>query len=774
MSKKSNTAEKPLTDRIAKARREGRTQQALELANELVKHEPTDAHRELQRQVTLERGQQLHSEGKNRDATTVYTNALVKGGPPEYLAIVIQRLAACGAIALALASMAPIVDPVQRQRILQSAADAAVAQGPASKAALPADLHASFDLLLQAFAHYEAGRDEEARVALQGIGLQSPFLEWKVFLRGLLAYCAQDNSRALENWQRLDPARLPSRLSAALRASIDPAFLAAQPDATQHALRNKMLQQQGVVIAPLLRDLREMLSSDKLAPAFRKAESIVPVLKHDHSDLAARFALCFYWAIVDHGEPEDVQRFARVFGGPADDPQLFRLEALALETRGMWPESHKTWQDFIGAVAKNPVAWPGESGPRVQALIWHRMAENAVNGEPGGLAAHPIFGRLAAPTAAIKPTAEQCLEKAIKLAPDRLESSLALFVLYCHDDKSAKAMKVGQDLLKRFPDHALTMENLGQLCMKCKDYKSAQEYFEQAMQVNPLDRSLRVKLGRAKQNYALTLTLANKFAEARGQFEQALHLRDGVKTSLLCQWAIAEMKAKDPARATELIAQAQAQPDQRLACLYALVGESVRAKLHIADKKRIAKDLKDALTQTPTAAEILALLESAKQQRLTHDDAFVGQKTQEKTILKFLDSIKFSAFDETQLVRLCDGLGILEAFKPWLKCLNHARRHFLKNPLFRLSYADYYLRDKHEAKTHLAREHLDDARRLVGEMPRGEQQQQLLEKIKLRDEKIAEIDARNPSMSDVMDRIFGGFGADMGEDFDEDEEEGFW
>src|SRR5947208_445751 len=82
---------------------------------------------------------------------------------------------------------------------------------------------------MQAFAHYEAGRDEEARNALQAIGLQSPFLEWKVFLRGLLAYSAQDNARALENWQRLDSARLPGRLSSALRASIDPTFLAAQP-----------------------------------------------------------------------------------------------------------------------------------------------------------------------------------------------------------------------------------------------------------------------------------------------------------------------------------------------------------------------------------------------------------------------------------------------------------------------------------------------------------------------------------------------------------------
>ena len=40
-----------------------------------------------------------------------------------------------------------------------------------------------------------------------------------------------------------------------------------------------------------------------------------------------------------------------------------------------------------------------------------------------------------------------------------------------------------------------------------------------------------------------------------------------------------------------MIAQAQTDADQRLACRYALVGESVRAKLSTKEKKAIAEDL---------------------------------------------------------------------------------------------------------------------------------------------------------------------------------------
>src|ERR1043165_4093010 len=197
-----------LGERIAKARREKRSQQALELANMLLKQEPTDEHRELQRQVALERGEQLLAEGKRIDAANVFKSALQKGGPPEFLTAVIEKLAACGEIGLALANLHAVAELSARQRVLQHIADAAILSGAAGKAALPAELQAGFDAILAAFRHYEAGRDDEARTLLQSIGLQSPFLEWKILLRGLMAYVARDNARALENWQRLDPARL--------------------------------------------------------------------------------------------------------------------------------------------------------------------------------------------------------------------------------------------------------------------------------------------------------------------------------------------------------------------------------------------------------------------------------------------------------------------------------------------------------------------------------------------------------------------------------------
>src|SRR5262249_20581580 len=88
-------------------------------------------------------------------------------------------------------------------------ADRAIADPQRGLHLISEDHRHAVEHIRQAFEHYEKGNDAAARELLQGIGLQSPLLEWKVLLRGLLAYSTNDDQRALENWSRLDPERLP-------------------------------------------------------------------------------------------------------------------------------------------------------------------------------------------------------------------------------------------------------------------------------------------------------------------------------------------------------------------------------------------------------------------------------------------------------------------------------------------------------------------------------------------------------------------------------------
>src|SRR5262249_30985314 len=138
------------------------------------------------------------------------------------------------------------------------------------------------------------------------------------------------------------------------------------------------LQDPGLLLP--LRQLQAQLgSSNGLTPALRRAENLLPALRQDAPQLLSRLAACFYWSIINHGDPEDIPRYQRVFGAPADDPRFERLSALACEHWGHLDEAHKYWRDYEKTVAANPAVWPGDQAARVRALIWSRMGHNAAS-----------------------------------------------------------------------------------------------------------------------------------------------------------------------------------------------------------------------------------------------------------------------------------------------------------------------------------------------------------------------------------------------------------
>src|SRR4051794_1888203 len=74
-----------LAERVARARAEGRTMQALDLARQLNKADPSPAHQKLVFEVSLERARQLRNSGNSRDGATVAENAANLAQGPEQL-----------------------------------------------------------------------------------------------------------------------------------------------------------------------------------------------------------------------------------------------------------------------------------------------------------------------------------------------------------------------------------------------------------------------------------------------------------------------------------------------------------------------------------------------------------------------------------------------------------------------------------------------------------------------------------------------------------------
>jgi tetratricopeptide (TPR) repeat protein len=768
-----------LRARAERARAEGRYQQALELVKDLHKAEPTPEHRELLKDTYLGRARQLRAQGQLRDAVNLLeVAARLDEHDTPWRGRLAAELARSGEPTRALALMKDVPDDSFPPGLLAHLADAAVPQGPAGREALPPALRPDLDRVLEVFAHLEAGRDDSAREAFGGVGLRSPFAEWKLLLRGLQAYYQNDDSRALENWQRLDPERLPAHLAAPFRFRVDPAFRSAQPPATQAALQAQLDRLEGPTPLPQLRNLRAALADrENLAPAFRHAEALLPALRAQAPHLVGRLASCFYWAVVDSG-PDDVLRYQRVFGKPADDPNFSRLHALAHDKAFNLAEAHRYWQLYEKEVAARPDAWPPGQSDRVRALIWKHMGDNAarvpdvdrIPNLPPFLRDHP---RLPRP---LDPPADACYEKSLGLAPDRLETYQALFDYHLHTGQDKKAEKSARRLLEKFPDHVEALEELAGLLSRRGRHAEELALLQRALKHNPLDRRLRERVSVAHMLNARAHAESGKFDAARQHYQSGLTFAGPANVpSVLTRWAACELKAGDSARAEELLAQARAKAPGELFITFVLLTEAHRLRLPPAVKKKLEAEFKQGLGGEPSGPVASALAAWAAS-LVGQEVGYHGLKTHVKKVVGYVERCRTAEFTEPQLVDLCRALLAPEARRAAQASLRLGQARFPDSPHFPYLQALDLLREGPDSyHSWRARPLLEEAQRLARARPPDDERDDMLEDIQTR---LRALEALSPFAGGMLDDFFDSFGPDEDEwdewdddweDWDEDE-----
>jgi tetratricopeptide (TPR) repeat protein len=760
-----------LRPRIERAVAEGRFQQALELARQLHKQEPTPDHLRLLKDCVLGRARQLNGQGHSRDAVaTLEAGQRLDPDDLSWLEQLAVELAAAGGARQALTLLERVPGSPQAARVLQQVADAAVRQEAAGRNSLPHALQPDFDRVLQAFRLVEAGQDEPAREALQGIGLRSPFLEWKVFLRGLQAYYAHDDARALENWQRLDAQRLPARLAAPLRVGLDRAFRDAQPHAVQVRLLKQADRLAGSSPVQQMRQLRAALEDkESLAPAFRQAEALLPALKQGAPHLVPRLASCFYWAILDTG-PDDVLRYRRVFGAPADDPQLHRVNALAYDRAGEAEQAHQAWLAYEKDLAAHPENWPPGQAERARAHVWLHLGRNAaaVPG-PARLRRLPPFLRDDPDRPrALRPNAEQCFTRSIELAPDLLDPYEELFRYHREEEHDAKAEKAARKLLERFPDHAPTLEGLAELLQKMGRHAEALSLLQRALGHNPLDRGLRQKVGSAHLKAALEQAQGRRFAEARQGFEAALSFVEGrAPGCFLVPWAATEFLAGDNARADGLLAQARDKGAGPFEVAFRMLVEVARLKLPKPVKARFDREFKEAQAGPPTGTEAAALAAQALRFQLD-GVSYHGFKTHLKKAMAYVERVPSQACTDEQLLTVAHALLQLGSKRGSARLAEEGRRRFPQNPFFpHLQVLGlFHGKDPRDLHQWQIEPLLAEAERLARNLPPDARREALLKDIA---ERRKMLEALNP-FGGLFSRLFESEGDWDDEEFWEDED----
>ena len=186
-----------------------------------------------------------------------------------------------------------------------------------------------------------------------------------------------------------------------------------------------------------------------LPTAFRQLDTILPQMREAAPHMLPRLASCFYWAIF-HTGPDDITRYQRVFGMPADDPHFNRLQALALEHGGDLEEAHEAWRDYQKDLTEPTASWSAEEAKQARALVWLHMGQNAAS-QPSRKKMPPFLRGLMRPPPALKPPAAKCFQESLKLAPDLLDAHEALFLHEIDEDAPPRPSRPANACCSNFP-----------------------------------------------------------------------------------------------------------------------------------------------------------------------------------------------------------------------------------------------------------------------------------------------------------------------------------
>jgi hypothetical protein len=757
-----------LRRRVRKAQDEGRFHQALELARQLAR-DGTAEHLALLREMTLERARQLRSTGYQRDALTMLQRALSAPGLPEtFIAQAATEIALSGDAGAALDAIADLSDSPAIARVRGHAADACIQDPSPNRTRVPPAWRDQLEVVLQASNQIEKGEDEAALATLQQLGLRSPFLEWKLFLRGLQAYYHNDDTRAVENWQRLDVQRLPARLAAPLRFQFDTAFRAAQQPATQAVLQRQIEASDSSGLVQRLRELqRQMDNKYSLATAFRQAETLLPLLRAQHSALVKRLASCMYWAMLTTG-PEDVRRYLRVFGTPPQDRQFHRLRALANERAQDPEEAHRAWAAYEKDIATHPEAWDGHAG-RARALVLLRMGHLAVDAQQEAMMPVPQvplwFEPLQPRKLHFNPQAAKCFELARTLAGDLLPAYEGLFHYHLERGDDVHAAAAGRELLAKFPEHAATLRQMAGIAQRSGDTAEALHLSQAALHAHPLDRELRSAVIQAHLGHSRTQIRDGAFDDARAQLQAAQALQGMPTPEMACVCAALELKAGNEPAAEEMLQQVAAVGEPPLATAYEMLVEATLCKLPPRVKTRFDRAFKEGLGDTSdgrAAARLFQVLTRQAADSITYH----GQKTHRKKILEYAERASYGDLSEGDLQAIVAGFLQEGGGRQLRRVMAQAQQRFPRNPYFIVFEARCLLEDERTAP-HIWRisNLLQQAARLTRLRIEDGGMKQLLEEIENLERRAKQM---NP-MASMFEQFAAG--EDFGPDDDDDDDD---
>lgn len=263
-----------------------------------------------------------------------------------------------------------------------------------SRDQLPTELQLQATAVSAALELLRQGADAQALEGLKDIPRASPFADWRLFVRGLVACYAADMSAARTAWERLDPARRPARIAAVLlKAEGDTPLFAEgrQPSAVLTEAARQLRRRQHILAAA-----RSIVSpsspSSQTKFSVAQAKQLVPFrdeYRGQDPEFVNRFGQACVRRAACQENPEVFNRLVSQVPGPAHDPhwniENFSYAVNFADAEDWVDEAIDDYieQDFRKDTAPEPVKRALLSLLRLGQAGYHRDQQNASIGPFG-------------------------------------------------------------------------------------------------------------------------------------------------------------------------------------------------------------------------------------------------------------------------------------------------------------------------------------------------------------------------------------------------------
>ncbi len=494
---------------------QGNYKQALKDARACYRQQPTPEHRRLLEFASMARAQQLQRFG-NFDACRGVADSMLELGVSD---------ASVQAALPDLLLWVGMLDRLPKEQLVRldsaewaaKVADYSVLHPERGPRSSP-EVRAHSELVRRALEAVYDGASTGPDLQLQDIPRHSPFADWKLLVRGLVAYYEQDTERMQRNWSRLDPHRAAARIARPLEVISG----ARRLDPADSELRSKItrveLGPSSQLLSQRLDLLRRRIGERDITETLRLAAEICPELRQVDTSLERRLIRWLCDHVVREGDPSDVERLARIVDPEPIDPHWNRARALVRDFADdvPWQASLVYWRAYAEDLVRNEQIEP--LARRVgSALVWvhiarayRRSAERLCDCMCGASHDDEIAEAVS--------EVEQCLEKCFELAPQHVAAYALLAELYNLVDEPDKAADVYRRLLEHLPDNVEALVKLIDWHLTLDDPIPAQQYAARACQVRPLDRQLTARLWETHLAAARCYALEDDFARARSEF----------------------------------------------------------------------------------------------------------------------------------------------------------------------------------------------------------------------------------------------------------------